>query len=62
MSVGAKQVGQKPAAPLRFGHTAVSVLPDTFFGQPAFQQVFSVLIQKHQMIQHIRICGVALFQ
>lgn len=47
MSVGAKQVGQKPAAPLRFGHTAVSVLPDTFFGQPAFQQVFSVLKREY---------------
>ena len=57
-----KQIGQKPASALCLGHTAVSILTDSIFGQTSFQQVFTVLIQKHQMIQHIRICGVALFQ
>ena len=61
MAAGSEKLREEPPAPVCLRHTAVLVLLDTLRGKAPAQQVISVPAQERQMLQHIRIGGVALF-
>lgn len=62
MATGAEQGGQQPPPRIRLRHTAVLALLDPLPGQPPLQQVFPVLIQQRQVVQHGGVRLMPLFQ